>query len=81
MLGSLRCHKDDENENVKKAVSWIGKTKTLHVLYTFLDISLPSLHDYDLKIPDMYFHITLIYRDMNQQQRNYLSFPELGNNS
>ena len=33
-FGSLRCHKD-ENENVKKAVSWIGKTKTLHVLHTF----------------------------------------------
>ena len=50
------------------------------MLHTFLDISLPSLHDYDLKIPNMYFHITF-YRDVNQQQRDYLSFSELANNS
>ena len=34
LLGSLRCHYDDGNENVKKRA--------------FLYISLPSLHDYDV---------------------------------
>jgi len=28
--GGLGCHNGDGNENVKKAIGWIGKTTTLH---------------------------------------------------
>ena len=46
-LGTLRCHDGDDNETVKKATRWIGKTTTMHVYHSFLYISSPSLHDYD----------------------------------
>ena len=46
-IGTLRSN-DDGNENVKKAI--ILKT-TLQVNQTFLHISLPFLHDYDVKMP------------------------------
>ena len=42
-------HDGDDNENVKKAMGSIGKTTTLHVHHAFLYISLPSLHNYDVK--------------------------------
>ena len=34
---------------------WINKTITLHVHHAFLYISLPSLHDYDVKMPNFTF--------------------------
>ena len=33
----------------------MGKTTTLHVHLTFLYISLPFLHDYDVKLPNFTF--------------------------
>ena len=36
-------------------MAWQGKTKTLHVHHAFLYISLPSLHDYHVKIPNFTF--------------------------
>ena len=33
----------------------VGKTTTLHVHLTFLYISLPFLHDYDVKLPNFTF--------------------------
>ena len=48
LLGSLRCHYGDGNENVKKQLVKVSKTTTLHVHHAFLYISLPSLHDYDV---------------------------------
>ena len=45
LLGSLRCHYGDGNENVKKQLVKVSKTTKLHA---FLYISLPSLHDYDV---------------------------------
>ena len=33
----------------------IGKITTLHVHHAFLYISLPSLHDYDVKMPNFTF--------------------------
>ena len=51
-LGSLRCHDDNGNENVNKAIRLISKTTTLHVHHAFLYISLPSLHDYNVKMPN-----------------------------
>ena len=40
----------DGNENVK-----ITKTTILHVHHAFLYVSFPSLHDYDVKMPNFTF--------------------------
>ena len=45
----------DGNENGKKAIDLFSKTTTLHVQHTFLYISLPSLRDYDVKMPNFSF--------------------------
>ena len=47
--------KKSGDERVKKAIAWQGKTTTLHVHLAFLYISLPSLHDYHLKMPNFTF--------------------------
>ena len=52
LIGTLRSNDADGNENVKKAIGFISKTTTLHVYHTYLYISFPSLHDYDVKIPN-----------------------------
>ena len=48
-----------KGEISKTGLMWrgpnIGKTTTLHVHRTFLYISLPSLHDYDVKFPNFTF--------------------------
>ena len=54
-IGSLSNDDGDVNENVKKAIALLRKTTTLHVHHAFLYISLPSLHDYDVKIPNFTF--------------------------
>ena len=38
-----------QQERKKNAVGLISKTTTLHVQHAFLHISLPSLHDYNVK--------------------------------
>ena len=43
-----------QRERQKKKV-YIRKTTTLHVQHTFLYISLPSLHDCDVKFPQVTF--------------------------
>ena len=53
--GSLSNDDCDVNENDEKAIGGIVKTTTLHVHHTFLYISLPSLHDYDVKMPNFTF--------------------------
>ena len=53
--GTLTYHDGDDNENVKKAIGWIGKTITLYVHHSFLYISLPSMHHYDVIIPNFAF--------------------------
>ena len=45
----------DGNENVIKAIGLLSKNTTLHVHHAFLYISLPSLHDYDVKMPNFTF--------------------------
>ena len=47
--GTLRNYDGDGDGNVKKAISLVSKTTTLHVHHDFLYISLPSLHDYYVK--------------------------------
>ena len=49
LVGTLRNHDHDGNGNFKKAIGLMSKTTTLHVHHAFLYISLPSLHNYDVK--------------------------------
>ena len=56
LLGTLRSHDGEGNENLKKAIDLIGKTTILHVHHAFLYISLPPLHDYDVKLPNFTFY-------------------------
>ena len=52
IIGSFSNDDGYANENGKKTIGLIGKTTTLHLHHTFLYISLPSLHDYDVKMPN-----------------------------
>ena len=47
-MGSLRCHYDEENENLKKVIGSAKQNNNLHVHHAFLYYSWPSLHDYDM---------------------------------
>ena len=56
LLGSLRSDDADVNESGKKAIDLdLSKTTTLHVHHAFLYISLPSLHDFNVKVPNFWF--------------------------
>ena len=56
LIGILRNDDDDDNENGKKAIR-LDKlnNKTLHVQIVFLYTSLPSLHDYNVKLLNFKF--------------------------
>ena len=54
-VGSFSNDDGDGNENVKKAIGLLSKTTSLHVHHAFLYISLPLLHDYDVKMPSFTF--------------------------
>ena len=56
LVGTLRSNDDHGNENVKKAIGLITKTTIFHLHHAFLYISLPSLHDYDMKMPNFKFY-------------------------
>ena len=72
-VGNIRSNNADDNENVKKTIGLISKTTTSHVHHTFLYISFPFLHDYDLKML-----ISRFIEDVNKQRRNFISqFPSL----
>ena len=47
MKGTFSNDDGDGNENVKKSI-----ITTLHVGHAFLYISLPSLHDYSVNLPN-----------------------------
>ena len=51
-LGTLRSDDGDGNGNAAKTIGLISKTTILHVHHAVLYISLPSLHDYDVKMPN-----------------------------
>ena len=48
---SLQNYGRDGDKNVGKAEDLVSKTTTLYVHHAFLPISLPSLHNYDVKWP------------------------------
>ena len=50
LLGTLRADDGDGNENLTKAKRLITKTTILDVHHAFSYISLPSLHDYNVKM-------------------------------
>ena len=56
-VGSLNNDNDNDDgtENGKKAIGLISKTVTLHVHHAFLYIFSPSLHGYDVKLPNFTF--------------------------
>ena len=56
IIGSLSNDDADGNENGKKAIGLISKTTTLHVHHAFLYIPLPSLPDYNVKVPEFTFY-------------------------
>ena len=64
---SLRNHDGDGNEYGKKAMDLDKQTTTLHVHHPFLDISLPSLDDYNVKLPNFSF-----CRGREQTDNNFL---------
>ena len=51
-IGGFGNDDGDGNQDVKKAIGLLRKTIALHVHHAFLYISLPSLHDYDVKMPN-----------------------------
>ena len=55
-IGSFSNDDGDGNQDVKNAIGLLRKTTTLHVHHAFLYISLPSLHDYDVKMPNCKFN-------------------------
>ena len=55
-LGSFSNDDSDGNENVKTPIGLVSKTTSLHVHHAFLYISLPLLHDYDVKVANFTFY-------------------------
>ena len=55
-FSTLRSNDADVQRERQKKKGLISKTTTSHVHHTFLYISLPFLHDYDVKIPNFVFH-------------------------
>ena len=56
LLGSFSNDDGDGSEDAKKAIGLLRKTTSLHVHHAFLYISLPSLHDYDVKKANCKFY-------------------------
>ena len=55
-LGSFSNDNSDSNKSVKTAIGLLSKKTSLHVHHTFLYISLPLRHDYDVKLPNFTFY-------------------------
>ena len=79
ILGTLRSDDGGGNGNATKAIGLITKTTILHVHHAFLYISLPSLHDYDVKMPNSqvvhrkytsYDEISSLFLNLNTVVRN-----------
>ena len=71
-IRDFRSNDADDNENVQNTTGLISKTTTSHVHHTFLYISFPFLHDYDVKMP----HFTF-YRGRKQATTKFFSLSEL----
>ena len=70
IIGTLRSDNGDRKGNATKTIALISKTTILRVHHAFLYISLPSLHDYDVKMPNF-----TMYRGSTQATTKFpLSF-------
>ena len=56
VLGSFSNDDGDGIEDVKRAIGLYLQNNTLHVHHAFLYIPLPSLHNYDVKMPNCKFY-------------------------
>ena len=56
LIRSFSNYDGDGNEDVKKVIGLLSKTTALHVHHAFLYISLPPLHDYNVKMPNFTFY-------------------------
>ena len=65
-VGSFSNDDGDSNENVIKAIGLLSKTTSLHMHRAFLYISLPLLHDYDVKMPSF-----TVYEGRKQATTNF----------
>ena len=54
-MGTLRSDDATATRTSKTTIDLVGKTTTLQVHLTFLYISLPFLHDCDVKLPNFTF--------------------------
>ena len=52
-IGDLMNYGGDSSGNAKKTIGLMRKTTTLHLHHAFLYISLPPLHNYDMKWPNL----------------------------
>ena len=64
---SLRDHDGDGNEYGKKAIDLDKQSNNFARAHPFLYISLPSLHDYNVKLPNFSF-----CRGWEQTDNNFL---------
>ena len=73
-MGSLSNDDGDGNDNGKKAIGLVWQKKQLRTYITLFCtvISLPSLHEYDVKITNFMF-----CRGRRDKTKNFFSFPEL----
>ena len=70
----LKIRRRPRQRGRQKAIGLITKTTIFHLHHAFLYISLPSLHDYDMKMPNFKF-----YRGSTQATTKFpLSLSELG---
>ena len=70
LIGTLRSDDGDGNGDATKAIGLISKTTILDVHHAFLYISSPSLHDYDVKMPN----VTMYRGSAQATTRFHLSF-------
>ena len=54
---TIRQRRQRRQRQRQKAIGLVSKTTTLHVHHAFVCISLPSLHDYDVKWPNFKFFL------------------------
>ena len=66
LLGSFSNDDGQGSKNGKKAIGLISKTTTLNMHHTFLYISLPSLHNYNMNMPNF-----TIYGECKQATTNF----------
>ena len=55
-IGTLRCHDSNGNETVKKTIGLMSKKKLCTCIMLFCTFHLPSLHDYNVKMPNCTFY-------------------------